>query len=143
MRAASQIRLDDELERALNRLVKTRDQTKSEIAHEVPRRDRAVSRSGLLRSRLQRDAGARCPIAEDFLRTVLKAFLGRGPCQQNDGARPVPQPTRSSPRLANGASRRPGARRARQDSHRVSVAAILWHDLNSALSAPEGYRRPV
>ena len=134
MRAASQIRLDDELERALNRLVKTRDQTKSEIAHEVPRRDRAVSRSGLLRSRLQRDAGARCPIAEDFLRTVEGLSRYR--------SLPVERSIVSSLGKRHfSASRCAGLHRI-LIGH-VSVAAILWHDLNSALSAPEGYRRPV
>lgn len=65
------IRLDEELERELNRLARTLRKTKSEVARELLRRHMAVRRLDALREKLQPYAEGRGYLSdEDFFRNI-------------------------------------------------------------------------
>lgn len=65
------IRLDDKLERELNRLAKTQRKTKSEIARELLRRHMLVRELDGIRDKLRPYAeAAGCLTDEDFFRNI-------------------------------------------------------------------------
>ncbi len=65
------IRLDDQLERALNRLAKTQHRTKSEVARELLRRHILVRQLDETRNRLRPYAEAAGYLTdEDFFRNI-------------------------------------------------------------------------